>query len=140
MSPAPVSIQVEAGAARGAWRPIWNWFGHDEPNYTTMPHGRKLLGRLAALHAGPVHLRVHNLLTSGDGTAALKWGSTNAYTEDAAGAPVHDWAILDAIFDTYVALGVAPFVQVGFMPEALSTGPAPYAHDFPRGEITTGWA
>ena len=140
MSPAPISIQVEAGAALGAWRPIWNWFGHDEPNYTTMPHGRKLLGRLAALHPGPVHLRVHNLLTSGDGTAALKWGSTNAYREDAAGAPVHSWTILDSIFDTYVELGVAPFVQVGFMPEALSTGPAPYAHDFPRGEITTGWA
>ncbi|MGA2042063.1 MAG: beta-xylosidase [Roseiarcus sp.] len=139
-SAAPVSVQVDAGVPRGAWRPIWNWFGHDEPNYTTMPHGRKLLARLAALHPGPVHLRVHNLLTSGDGTAALKWGSTNAYVEDAAGAPIHSWAILDSIFDAYVELGVAPFVQVGFMPEALSMGPAPYRHDFPRGEITTGWA
>ena len=26
------------------------------------------------------------------------------------------------------------------MPEALSTGPAPYRHDFPRTGITTGWA
>ena len=30
-------------------------------------------------------MRVHNLLTSGDGTPALKWGSTNVYSEDAAG-------------------------------------------------------
>ena len=28
----------------------------------------------------PVRVRTHNLLTSGDGTPALKWGSTNAYT------------------------------------------------------------
>jgi xylan 1,4-beta-xylosidase len=135
-----ISVAVDAAREIGAWRPIWNWFGHDEPNYTTMPHGRKLLGDLAALHDGPVYARVHNLLTSGDGVAALKWGSTNAYTEDADGNAVYSWTILDQIFDVYVELGVTPFVQVGFMPEALSTGPAPYRHDFPRGEITTGWA
>jgi hypothetical protein len=135
-----VTIRVDCAAPLGAWQPIWNWFGHDEPNYTTMPHGRKLLRGLAALHSGPVHVRVHNLLTSGDGAPALKWGSTNAYTEDASGRPVHSWALLDQIFDAYVELGISPFVQVGFMPEALSTGPAPYRHDFPRGEITTGWA
>src|SRR5580698_935546 len=87
----PVTMHVDGAAPLGAWRPIWNWFGHDEPNYTTMPHGRKLLGELAALHSGPVHVRVHNLLTSGDGTPALKWGSTNAYTEDASGRPVYSW-------------------------------------------------
>jgi len=32
-----------------------------------------------------VFVRTHNLLTSGDGTPALKWGSTGAYTEDAQG-------------------------------------------------------
>jgi hypothetical protein len=32
-----------------------------------------------------VFVRVHNLLTSGDGTHALKWGSTNVYTEDGGG-------------------------------------------------------
>ena len=56
------------------------------------------------------------------------------------GNPVYSWAILDRIFDTYVDLGLTPFVQVGFMPEALSVGPPPYRHDFPRGAITTGWA
>ena len=135
-----VSIHVDCAAPLAPWWPIWNWFGHDEPNYTTMPHGRKLLRELAALHAGPVHLRVHNLFTSGDGAPALKWGSTDAYTEDASGRPIYSWAILDQIFDAYVELGITPFVQVGFMPEALSTGPTPYRHDFPRGEITTGWA
>jgi len=135
-----ISVDVDCGRPIGPWRPIWNWFGHDEPNYTTMPHGRKLLRDLAGLRDGPVFVRIHNLLTSGDGVAALKWGSTNAYTEDASGNPVYSWTLLDGIFDAYVELGVTPFVQIGFMPEALSTGPAPYRHDFPRGEITTGWA
>ena len=48
----------------------------------------------------PVFMRVHNLLTSGDGKHALKWGSTNVYTEDAAGNPVYDWTILDRIVDS----------------------------------------
>ena len=62
---------------------MWAWFGYDEPNYTYMKDGRKLLSELAALSPVPVYVRAHNLLTSGDGTPALKWGSTNAYTEDA---------------------------------------------------------
>ena len=39
--------------------------------------------------------------TSGDGTPALKWGSTGVYSEDAEGKPRYDWTILDRIFDTY---------------------------------------
>ena len=50
-----------------------------------MKDGKKLLAELGALAPGKVYFRTHNLLTSGDGTPALKWGSTNAYTEDASG-------------------------------------------------------
>ena len=82
--------------------PMWAFFGHDEPNYTYMKDGRKLLSELAALSPVPVYVRAHNLLTTGDGTPALKWGSTNAYTEDAAGKPAYDWTIVDRIFDTYM--------------------------------------
>jgi len=139
--PAPnVSIQVLADQPDGPLPPIWNYFGYDEPNYTYTPNGKKLLGELAALSPVPVHIRVHNLLTSGDGSASLKWGSTNAYTEDAQGNPVYSWTILDRIFDTFIALRIKPLVEVGFMPEALSTNPAPYRHSFPEGSIFTGWA
>ena len=105
-------------------RPVWRFFGHDEPNYTYMKDGKKLLGQLAALSPEPVYIRTHNLLTSGDGTPALKWGSTGVYSEDAEGKPRYDWTILDRIFDTYKERGVRPYVQIGFMPEALSTQPA----------------
>src|SRR5690349_21470358 len=77
-----VSIHVDGSSRRGPMTTMWAFFGHDEPNYTYMTDGQKLLSELAALSPGPVYVRVHNLLTTGDGTPALKWGSTNAYTED----------------------------------------------------------
>jgi xylan 1,4-beta-xylosidase len=135
-----VNIEVHADQSDGSLPPIWSYFGYDEPNYTYAPNGKKLLGELAALSPVPVHIRVHNLLTSGDGSASLKWGSTNVYTEDAQGNPVYSWTILDRIFDTYLALGIKPLVEVGFMPQALSTRPQPYRHNFPQGTIFTGWA
>jgi xylan 1,4-beta-xylosidase len=139
-----VTIKIHAGKPIGEWKPIWRFFGADEPNYATMPDGKKLLGELGALRTNEVFFRTHNLLTSGDGTPALKWGSTDAYSEDANGNPVYDWKILDGIFDTYRARGVRSYVEIGFMPEALSTQPQPYQHHWSPtakyNEIFTGWA
>ncbi len=135
-----VHIRVQADQPAGAMVPIWNFFGYDEPNYTYAPNGKKLIGELASLSPVPVYVRVHNLFTTGDGSASLKWGSTNVYTEDAAGNPIYTWTILDRIFDTFHEAGITPLVEVGFMPEALSTHPEPYRHEFPHGSIYTGWA
>jgi len=139
----PVAIRVDADRRQGPLTPIWAFFGYDEPNYTYMKDGRKLLSELSALSPVPVFVRTHNLLTSGDGTPALKWGSTNAYTEDAAGRPKYDWAIVDRIFDTFIQRKMKPLVEIGFMPEALSTRPHPYKHDWAPGldygRIYTGW-
>src|SRR6266536_1331972 len=136
----PVTIHVHFDHPQGAFPPVWNFFGYDEPNYTYAPNGKKLLGEIAALGSKPAYIRVHNLLTTGDASASLKWGSTNAYTEDAAGNPVYDWEIVDRIFDTFQQTGVKPLVEIGFMPEALSTHPQPYRHNFPNGSVFTGWA
>jgi xylan 1,4-beta-xylosidase len=136
----PVAIHVHADQIRSPWPQTWNYFGYDEPNYTYAPNGQKLLGELASLSPAPIYVRTHNLFTSGDGSASLKWGSTNVYTEDAAGDPVYDWKIVDRIFDTFHRLGIVPIVELGFMPEALSTNPKPYRHNFPNGTIYTGWA
>jgi len=141
---AKVAIHVDASTKRGPMTAMWAFFGHDEPNYTYMPDGRKLLSELAALSPVPVNVRVHNLLTTGDGTPALKWGSTNAYTEDASGRPVYDWTIVDRIFDTYLERKMKPLVQIGFMPKALSAKPEPYQHNWAAGiqgrPLFTGWA
>ena len=119
-----VTIRVDTAARKGLMHPFWACYGHDEPNYTYTANGRKLLSALQDLSPVPVFVRVHNLLTSGDGKHALKWGSTNVYAEDANGRPVYDWTILDRIVDTYMARKMKPFVQIGFMPEALSSAPA----------------
>ena len=140
----PVHIAVDAAATQGKAEPVWRFFGADEPNYATMKDGRDLLTSLGALAPGHVYFRAHNLLSTGDGTPAFKWGSTNAYSEDAHGKPVYDWTIGDHIFDTYLARGVKPYVEIGFMPKALSTHPEPYQHAWRPGldyhHIKTGWA
>lgn len=139
-----VVISVEADQVRSKYQPIWNYFGADEPNYVYAPHGQKLLGELAALQSKrpkfPTYFRTHNLLTTGDGTPSLKWGSTNAYREDSAGNPIYDWAITDRIFDAFRLAEITPIVEVGFMPEALSTHPQPYRHTFPEASVYTGWS
>jgi xylan 1,4-beta-xylosidase len=143
-STTPLTIQVNLTHIKGPMTPAWAWFGYDEPNYTYGKDGQKLLSELAALSPVPVYVRAHNLLTTGDGTPALKWGSTNAYTEDKNGNPVYDWTLVDKIFDTYVERGMRPFVEIGFMPKALSVKPEPYQHSWKPGaryeEIYTGWA
>jgi len=119
----PVTIEVDLAKEKGTAKPIWAWFGYDEPNYTYMKDGKKLLTELAQATKVPVYVRAHSLLVTGDGEAALKWGSTNAYTEDKNGKPVYNWTIIDKIFDTYIERGMKPMAQIGFMPEALSTKP-----------------
>jgi xylan 1,4-beta-xylosidase len=139
-----VTIEVDASKSLGPLKPVWSFFGYDEPNYTYMKDGKKLLSELAALSPVTVRVRAHNLLTTGDGAAALKWGSTNAYTEDASGKPRYDWTIVDRIFDTYIERKMKPLVEIGFMPEALSVKPQPYRHDWgpdkAYANIFTGWA
>jgi xylan 1,4-beta-xylosidase len=109
-----------------------------------MKDGKKLIGELGKLRPDSVYFRTHNLLTSGDGTPSLKWGSTGAYREDARGTSTYDWTIVDRIFDTYLERGVKPYVQVGFMPKEMSVKPEPYRHKWTPSakydEIYTGWA
>jgi len=142
----PVTITVDATRSAGALPPVWRFFGADEPNYATMKDGRKLLVELGKLRNGAVYFRAHNLLNTGDGTPAFKWGSTNAYTETSDGKPVYDWTVVDRIIDTYLARGIHPYLQIGFMPEALSTAPpeVPYQHlwrpGFDYKLIATGWS
>jgi xylan 1,4-beta-xylosidase len=142
-APFPVTITVDAAKSSGPLRTFWRYFGADEPNYATMKDGQKLLGQIGELAPKQMYFRAHNLLSSGDGTPAFKWGSTNAYTEDAAGNPTYDWRGIDRIFESYLDRGVKPLVQIGFMPEAMSTEPHPYRHSWrpglPYNKIYTGW-
>lgn len=140
----PVTVRVDLAKKVGELKPIWRFFGADEPNYATMKDGQRLLSDLGSLRPKEVYFRAHNLLTSGDGTPALKWGSTNVYREDDKGHPIYDWTGVDRIFDSYLERNVRPYAQIGFMPKALSSHPEPYRHDWrpglPYDRIFTGWS
>lgn len=143
---APVDMVVHADRSTTELRPIWNYFGYDEALTTLMPEGRHLLRELNELSATePIRIRVHHLHTSGDGTWALKWSSTNVYSEDETGRPIYDWTRIDAIFDELTRPGIEPFVEVSFMPRALSAHPDPYTptlvkRGLPARDILSGGA
>jgi xylan 1,4-beta-xylosidase len=122
----PAIVSVDATAPGAPLERVWPFHGFDEINYATLPEGTALLAELAALHTAPVHVRTHFLFNTGDGTPAMKWGSTNVYTQDGAGNAVYDWALTDGIMDSITGAGAFPFVELGFMPQALSTQPTPY--------------
>jgi len=37
------------------------------------------------------------------------------------GKPVHDWSKIDFLYDQLLAMGIRPFVELGFTPEAMKT-------------------
>ncbi len=140
----PITIQVNATKNLAPFSPLYAFFGYDEANYTYTPNGSKLIAELASATSAPVFFRTHFLLTTGDAQPALKWSSTNAYTEDAQGHPVYDWTVTDRIFDTYLQAHAKPFVEIGFMPQALSEHPDPYQAPWipgaPNKDYAAGWA
>lgn len=44
------------------------------------------------------------------------------YSEDGKGQPVYNWKKLDALYDSILKAGMHPFVELGFMPQALASG------------------
>ena len=66
-----VTIKVDSNTRVGPMKPIWAWFGYDEPNYTYMKDGQRLLTDISKLSPVPVFVRTHNLLTTGRSSTAL---------------------------------------------------------------------
>ncbi len=49
---------------------------------------------------------------------------------------MYSWDIIDRILDAILETGCTPFVELGFMPQALTTAPAGMPYDDPR---AGGW-
>ncbi|MES2393574.1 MAG: hypothetical protein V4555_18195, partial [Acidobacteriota bacterium] len=132
-TPAPTTLTVNFAKPLAPWQPITAAFGYDELNETTTPGGRALLAELAqAFHPVPVLIRAHHLFTSGDGQPSLKWSSSNVLTLDAHGKPRYNFTLLDQTFDAWLSAGTRPFIELGFMPEALASQPGPYHLAYPH--------
>jgi xylan 1,4-beta-xylosidase len=108
-----------------------------------MKDGRKLLREIGSLGKAAGYFRAHSLLVTGDGTPALKWGSTNAYTEDAQGRPIYDWTIIDRIFRRRTRRRREAVRADRLHAEGALDEPRPYQHEwrpgFPYNDIYTGW-
>jgi xylan 1,4-beta-xylosidase len=140
-----VDVSVDATQVTGNLPAIWRFFGADEPNYATTSEGERLLMELGALRRGQIYFRAHNMMTTGDGKPDFKWGSTNLYRE-VDGKPVYDFTLADQIIDTYLARGIHPYLELGFMPEAMTSAPngVPYRRPWKPGVdykgLTAGWS
>ncbi|HLP15292.1 MAG TPA: glycoside hydrolase [Bacteroidota bacterium] len=58
------------------------------------------------------YIRMHGLLTDDMGV----------YKEDGKGNPQYSYMYIDALYDFLLSIGIKPFVELGFMPEALASG------------------
>lgn len=43
------------------------------------------------------------------------------YREDGSGNPLYNWNYIDSIFDFFYEINLKPFIEIGFMPEALAS-------------------
>jgi len=59
------------------------------------------------------YIRMHGLLTD----------DMAVYKEDNKGNPVYNYMYVDVLFDFLQSIGMKPFVELGFMPNALASGP-----------------
>ena len=70
--------------------------------------------QLAYVHqeCGFKYIRMHGLLTDDMGV----------YREDRNGNPEYNFQYIDVLYDFILSIGMKPFVELGFMPEALASG------------------
>ncbi len=59
------------------------------------------------------YIRMHGLLTD----------DMAVYREDSKGNPEYNYQYIDALYDFLLSIKVKPFVELGFMPNALASGP-----------------
>jgi len=69
--------------------------------------------RLVREQCGFRYIRFHGLFTDDMGV----------YFEDPQGRPAYNWQYVDELFDFITSIGMKPFIELGFMPNALASGP-----------------
>ncbi len=60
------------------------------------------------------YIRMHGLLQD----------ELGVYSEDSNGNPRYNWQYIDDVYDFLLSIGMKPFVEIGFMPNALASGKA----------------
>ena len=111
------------------------------PTTPTHRTGKSLLGELAALSPAPVYVRVHNLLDHGRRLRFFEVGiDQRLHRRRRREMPFTAGRSSTASSTPFTRPESSRLVEIGFMPEALSTHPEPYRHNFPKARSYTGWA
>ena len=121
----PYPITVNCSQELEDIKPIWRSFGYDELNWTYTPRGKRIYKEIASLSHDPYYIRCHHAFTSGNGLSTPTKGSGDVYHEDENGAPIYNFSYLDQVIETIINNNCKPIFELGFMPDALSSGPKP---------------
>lgn len=110
---APRTIQVDVNQEIGPLNRMFNLcVGAGRANEGLRADWQK---QLAFVHktCGFRYLRMHGLLCDDMGV----------YLGEKDGKPVYSWQYIDSLYDAMLEIGVKPFVELGFMPGGLASGP-----------------
>jgi xylan 1,4-beta-xylosidase len=103
-------IEVDLGKAGPALDRSFNFsIGGDYAGTMLRPENLAQL-RTAREELGFRYIRFHAIFHDALGTARVVNGKT-----------VYDWRKIDQLYDAFLAMGIRPFVELGFTPEAMAT-------------------
>ena len=107
---------MDAAAPARPFPHFWEQvFGSGRANLTMRESWRQDL-RAARAIADFRYVRFHDIFHDQNGV----------YGETKEGKPIYNWSYVDQIYDGVLALGVRPFVELGFMPSALAASQKPH--------------
>ncbi|MGC4071161.1 MAG: hypothetical protein QM760_01310 [Nibricoccus sp.] len=110
---APRVIEANVTQVRGDMSRMYNFcVGAGRANEGLRADWQRQLRQVHA-DCGFRYIRFHGLFCDDMGV----------YSEDKQGNAVYNWQYVDELFDFIVSIGMKPFVELGFMPNALASGP-----------------
>ena len=105
-------IAADLGVVRGPTNRMYNFcVGAGRANEGLRADWQRQLRRVRQ-DCGFRYIRFHGLFCDDMGV----------YQEDRDGRPVYNWQYVDELFDFLVGIGMKPFIELGFMPNALASG------------------
>jgi xylan 1,4-beta-xylosidase len=111
--PAMRIIEAKIGEERGPTSRMYNFcVGAGRANEGLRADWQRQL-RHARTECGFRYIRFHGLFCDDMGV----------YHEDRQGRSIYNWQYIDELFDFLLSIGMKPFVELGFMPSALASGP-----------------
>jgi xylan 1,4-beta-xylosidase len=112
---ATYTIAVNANTKTGSWNRFYERGVASDHMHTVLStaYGRGIKHAMKLAHdsCGFEYIRGHGVLDDDDAV----------YSEDASGNAVYTWAGIDGVYDSIIAAGMRPLVEISFMPNKLAS-------------------